>query len=185
QLTLLTHAKENLRSTLSQQTLEVDHLKGEFKEGLQNIIQKLGIEESGGIKKPADVAGLLLVLEKSIQGIVLDRENTRFKLVETQKVAKDLSSCLKILFKVGQVPVGKLVPSAAQMRSLRKGSNDQLAITNDSKSHMFKSLNTSGLVPVQGKMIADRVDGICTIFHRLDLQSSFLGLAQDLMYLVT
>nr|GEV40993.1 polyamine-modulated factor 1-binding protein 1 [Tanacetum cinerariifolium] len=77
-----------------------------------------------------------------------------------------------------QVPVGKvglpLVPSAAQMRSLRKGSNDQLAITIDSESdrlldkgatvedkgHMFKSLNTSGLVPVQGKMIADRLDGI-------------------------
>ncbi|GKE72816.1 hypothetical protein Tco_1534857, partial [Tanacetum coccineum] len=76
------------------------------------------------------------------------------------------------------VPVGKvglpLVPSAAQMRSLRKGSNDQLAITIDSESdrlldkgatvedkgHMFKSLNTSGLVPVQGKMIADRLDGI-------------------------
>ncbi|GJX22790.1 hypothetical protein Tco_0227235 [Tanacetum coccineum] len=37
QLTLLTHAKEDLRSTLSQQTLEVDHLKGEFKEGLQNF----------------------------------------------------------------------------------------------------------------------------------------------------
>ncbi|GJX22788.1 triosephosphate isomerase, cytosolic [Tanacetum coccineum] len=76
------------------------------------------------------------------------------------------------------VPVGKvglpLVPSAAQMRSLRKGSNDQLAITIDSESdrlldkgatvedkgHMFKSLNTSGLVPVQGKMIADRLNGI-------------------------
>ncbi|PWA75618.1 hypothetical protein CTI12_AA241340 [Artemisia annua] len=106
QLTLLTHAKEDLRSTLSQQTLEVDHLKVEFKEGLQNIIQKLGIEESGGIKKPADVAGLLLVLEKSIQGIVLDRENTRFKLVETQKVAKDLSSKVKLLEDVIQSRTG-------------------------------------------------------------------------------
>uniref|UniRef100_A0A251U153 Uncharacterized protein n=1 Tax=Helianthus annuus TaxID=4232 RepID=A0A251U153_HELAN len=77
-----------------------------------------------------------------------------------------------------QVAVGKaglpLVPSAAQMRSLRKGSNEQLAITIDSdserlldrsatvedKGHIFKSLHTSGLVPVQGKMIADRLDGI-------------------------
>lgn len=105
-MALLTHAKEDLRSTLSQQTLEVDHLKGEFKEGLQNIIQKLGIEESGGIKKPVDVAGLLLVLEKSIQGIVLDRENTRFKLVETQKVAKDLSSKVKLLEDVIQSRTG-------------------------------------------------------------------------------
>lgn len=26
--------------------------------------------------------------------------------------------------------------------------------------HVFKSLNTSGLVPRQGKLIADRIDGI-------------------------
>ncbi|GJW28811.1 retrovirus-related pol polyprotein from transposon TNT 1-94 [Tanacetum coccineum] len=145
------------------------------------------------------------LLEKSIQGIVLDRENTRFKLVETQKVAKDLSSIVKLLedfiqsridgpdtiqergvfespltaeSEISKFPVGKvglpLVPYAAQMRSLRKGSNDQLAITIDSESdclldkgsisHMFKSLNTSGLVPVQGKMIADRLDGICEYY---------------------
>lgn len=26
--------------------------------------------------------------------------------------------------------------------------------------HIFKSLNTSGLIPKQGKMVADRIDGI-------------------------
>lgn len=26
--------------------------------------------------------------------------------------------------------------------------------------HVFKSLNTSGFIPKQGKMIADRIDGI-------------------------
>ncbi|KAK2999512.1 hypothetical protein RJ639_008555, partial [Escallonia herrerae] len=64
--------------------------------------------------------------------------------------------------------------SAAHARTLRKGSNDHLAInvdleserlvsneeTDEDKGHAFKSLNTSGLVPRQGKMMADRIDGI-------------------------
>lgn len=66
------------------------------------------------------------------------------------------------------------VPYAAHPRTLRKGSNDHLAIAvdpesqelinneqaDDDKGHVFKSLNTSGLIPRQGKIIADRVDGI-------------------------
>ncbi|KAJ0899966.1 hypothetical protein HanPSC8_Chr08g0308131 [Helianthus annuus] len=198
QLSVLTHAKEDLRSTLSKQAFEVDLLKGEYKDGLQNIIQKLGGDESIGVKKPADVAGLLLVLERLVQGIVLDGKNSRSKAQElssrvkfledfiqnrtgasdTIQKAPSLPAGSEISEIDDQVAVGKaglpLVPSAAQMRSLRKGSNEQLAITIDSdserlldrsatvedKGHIFKSLHTSGLVPVQGKMIADRVDGI-------------------------
>ncbi|KAK9060207.1 hypothetical protein SSX86_020911 [Deinandra increscens subsp. villosa] len=210
QLTMLTHAKEDLRSTLSKQALEVDHLKGEFKDGLQNIIQKLGGDESIGVKKPVDVEGLLLILDRLVQGMVLDGQSSRSKLLETQNIAEELSSKVKLLedfienrtggpdmiqergvfgapsFSAGseiseiddQVTAGKvglpLAASAAQMRSLRKGSSEQLAITIDSESdrlldkaetvedkgHIFKSLHTSGLVPVQGKMIADRIDGI-------------------------
>ncbi|CAH8349720.1 unnamed protein product [Eruca vesicaria subsp. sativa] len=67
------------------------------------------------------------------------------------------------------------VPTAAQVRMVRKAStDDHLAINIDSESthlmnhneadedkgHVFKSLNMSGLIPTQGKMIADRVDGI-------------------------
>ncbi|CAN7133698.1 unnamed protein product [Brassica rapa subsp. narinosa] len=66
------------------------------------------------------------------------------------------------------------VPTAAQVRVVRKASTDHLAINIDSESehlmnnneededkgHVFKSLNMSGLIPMQGKMIADRVDGI-------------------------
>lgn len=29
-----------------------------------------------------------------------------------------------------------------------------------SAGHVFKSLNTTGLIPRQGKMLADRIDGI-------------------------
>uniref|UniRef100_A0A1J3HKH1 Uncharacterized protein n=1 Tax=Noccaea caerulescens TaxID=107243 RepID=A0A1J3HKH1_NOCCA len=66
------------------------------------------------------------------------------------------------------------VPTAAQVRTVRKGSTDHLAInidsesehlmnhneTDEDKGHVFKSLNMSGLIPTQGKMLADRVDGI-------------------------
>ncbi|GKB92204.1 hypothetical protein Tco_0964476 [Tanacetum coccineum] len=156
QLTLLTHAKEDLRSTLSQQTLEVDHLKGEFKEGLQNFFLErfvTCIEESGGIKKPANcwcmsvakmrvkiINALLRTkigyrISLGIVKIPIQRPEAsasplrsipadayslselqaeaisplmnvlqsrvslaeEFKLVETQKVAKDLSSIVKLL----------------------------------------------------------------------------------------
>ncbi|KAL3835637.1 hypothetical protein ACJIZ3_010373 [Penstemon smallii] len=67
-----------------------------------------------------------------------------------------------------------LVPSAAHVRTMRKSSSDHLAINIDSESerlinnkepdddkgHVFKSLNTSGLIPKQGRTVADRVDGI-------------------------
>ncbi|KAI5679306.1 hypothetical protein M9H77_10256 [Catharanthus roseus] len=66
------------------------------------------------------------------------------------------------------------IASAAHARTLRKGSSDHLAIVvdpesqrlvnneqaDDEKGHVFKSLNTSGLIPRQGKMVADRLDGI-------------------------
>ncbi|KAJ9554485.1 hypothetical protein OSB04_018530 [Centaurea solstitialis] len=189
QITLLSHANEELRSTLSKQALEAEHLKGEFKEsttekrilldlsvGLQSIIQELGGEESVGVEKSADVAGMLPVLETLVQGIVFDSENSKskaqdlsFKLLQTQKVAEELASKTA----VGKVGL-PLVPSAPHVRSLRKNSSEQLSINIDSdsdrllgrnetvqdKGHVFKSLHTSGLVPVKGKMIADRLDGI-------------------------
>ncbi|RZC79570.1 hypothetical protein C5167_003808 [Papaver somniferum] len=63
--------------------------------------------------------------------------------------------------------------STAHVRSMRKGSSDHLALTIDSESdrllnlpetdddkgHVFKSLNTSGLLPKQGKLLADRMTG--------------------------
>ncbi|XP_022966704.1 centrosomal protein of 135 kDa [Cucurbita maxima] len=78
-------------------------------------------------------------------------------------------------------PVGKSaippVPpaSAAHARMLRKGSTDHLAIDVETESdrlignameidkdkgHAFKSLNSSGLIPRHGKLIADRIDGV-------------------------
>ncbi|KAL9246551.1 hypothetical protein vseg_020069 [Gypsophila vaccaria] len=66
------------------------------------------------------------------------------------------------------------VPSSTHVRTMRKGSSDHIAVNIDpessrlidyeesveDKGHVFKSLNTSGLVPNQGKIIADRIDGL-------------------------
>ncbi|RZB50107.1 myosin-11-like isoform X2 [Glycine soja] len=66
------------------------------------------------------------------------------------------------------------VPSAAHVRNMRKGSTDHLALDisgesdnlinrvdkDDDKGHVFKSLSTTGFVPKQGKLIADRIDGL-------------------------
>ncbi|KAL9420774.1 hypothetical protein AB3S75_038363 [Citrus x aurantiifolia] len=73
------------------------------------------------------------------------------------------------------------VPSAAHTRTMRKGSTDHLTInidsesarlinseeTDEDKGHVFKSLNTLGLIPRQGKMVADRIDGIWVSGGRL------------------
>ncbi|XP_006647461.2 myosin-3 [Oryza brachyantha] len=74
-------------------------------------------------------------------------------------------------------PAGKAsissVPTAAHSRIMRKGSSDHLVLNigreserlitaqdSDDKGRIFKSLHTSGMIPAQGKQIADRVDGI-------------------------
>ncbi|KAI3728370.1 hypothetical protein L6452_17004 [Arctium lappa] len=239
QITLLSHAKEELQATLSRQALDVEHLKEEFDEaikdkdsdkmkkelfelsiGLEHIISKFGGDEHSGGEKFGDVAALLPILERLVQSMVLDGENSKVKaqdlgvkLLETQKVAEELASKVKLLEDLNQSridspdkihesgiteaseasslssrseisevqnlgPVGKrampLVPSAAHVRTLWKGSNDHLAINMDPESdrlidtqetvedkrHIFKSLHTTGLVPAQGKIIADRLDGI-------------------------
>ncbi|KAG6384158.1 hypothetical protein SASPL_156038 [Salvia splendens] len=65
------------------------------------------------------------------------------------------------------------VSSAAHVRPLRKGSGDHLAINIESESerlindkgreedkgHAFKPLVTSGMIPRQGRTVADRIDG--------------------------
>ncbi|KAJ6313511.1 hypothetical protein OIU77_014910 [Salix suchowensis] len=76
--------------------------------------------------------------------------------------------------KNGISPVASASASAAHVRTMRKGSTDHLALnvdlesgslinhkeTDEDKGHVFKSLNTSGLIPKQGKSFADRIDGI-------------------------
>ncbi|ERN13755.1 coiled-coil domain-containing protein 18 isoform X1 [Amborella trichopoda] len=71
-------------------------------------------------------------------------------------------------------PIPTISPAAAHVRTLRKGSTDHLALTidtesdrlinnqleDDDKGHVFKSLNTSGLIPKSAKLMADKIDGV-------------------------
>ncbi|CAA3026320.1 Hypothetical predicted protein [Olea europaea subsp. europaea] len=66
------------------------------------------------------------------------------------------------------------VSSAAHVRTMRMSPSDNVSIdidseserlvnneeADDDKGHIFKSLNTSGLIPRNGKTVADRIDGI-------------------------
>ncbi|KAL2332705.1 hypothetical protein Fmac_013918 [Flemingia macrophylla] len=74
---------------------------------------------------------------------------------------------------LGKKPISP-VSLAAHVRNMRKGSTDHLALDisvesdnllnradkDEDKGHVFKSLNTSGFVPKQGKLFADRIDGL-------------------------
>lgn len=75
----------------------------------------------------------------------------------------------------GSVGMSSKAPSSASahVRTTRKGSNEHLVLNidpeseqliasheTDDKGHVFKSLNTSGLIPRQARLLADRVDGI-------------------------
>lgn len=114
-------------------------------------------------------------LEDSNQGRSVSPEDAREESVFETPSLPNRSEITEIE-DVGPIAKKAVAPaaSAAHARSLRKGSNDHLAIdidsesdrlikneeTDEDKGHIFKSLNTSGLVPIQGKIIADRIDGI-------------------------
>ncbi|KAG6654866.1 myosin heavy chain, non-muscle [Carya illinoinensis] len=127
----------------------------------QNVVEELSIK--------------VKLLEDSVQG-----SNAEPDIVQERSIfeAPPLPTGSEISEIEDSGPIGQNtvspVPLAAQVRTLRKGSTDQLAINiggeserlinndgaDEDKGHVFKSLNTSGLIPKQGKLVADRVDGI-------------------------
>ncbi|TYI43709.1 hypothetical protein ES332_A01G187400v1 [Gossypium tomentosum] len=157
---------EELQSTLSRQNFEIEHLKGEIeihfrnkpdlehmkmelsevKFGLEKIIVVLGGKEFIGGQNSVGMKVLLPVLEKQVNSFLLEAKTSKSKAEElgtklagSQKVVNELST--KGSF--GKNPISS-APLAAHVRTIRS----------------FNSLNTSGLIPKQGKLIADRVDGI-------------------------
>ncbi|KAK6252407.1 hypothetical protein QUC31_014127 [Theobroma cacao] len=237
QINLLSYEKEELQSTLSRQIFEIEHLKEEigknvrnkpdleemkteFSEvtyGLEKIIAVLGGKEFTGGQNSVGMKALLPVLEKQVNTLLSEAENSKskaqelgIKLLGSQMIVDELSTKVKLLedslesrtvqpeivqersiFEAPSAPTGSEtseiedavsrgkstispVQSAAHVRTMRKGSTDHLSVnidlesdrlinneeTDEDKGHLFKSLNTSGLIPTQGKLIADRVDGI-------------------------
>ncbi|CAJ2667979.1 myosin-11 isoform X3 [Trifolium pratense] len=143
-------------------------------ENSKSKAQELGIKLVGSQK----VIDELTTKVKSLEDLIQDRI-AQPEIVQDRSIyeAPSLPAGSEIT-EVEEGPLGKKalspVPSAAHVRNMRKGSTDHLALdinvesdplinsadTNDDKGHVFKSLNTSGFVPKQGKLIADRIDGI-------------------------
>ncbi|KMT09293.1 hypothetical protein BVRB_6g133920 [Beta vulgaris subsp. vulgaris] len=135
-----------------------------------------------GSQKDVDELSLRVKeLEDSLQSRVVSPDTiqeTSLLEATTQPSASEISE----IEDVGSVSKATIspVPSSTHVRTLRKGSSDHIAVNIDSESsrlldnepvedkgHFFKSLNTSGLVPIQGKMLADRIDGIWVSGDRL------------------
>lgn len=143
-------------------------------ENSKSKVQKLGTDLLASQKAVDELSIKVSLLEDSVQGRSAQQEmvqerNIREAPLPTGSEISEIEDAVS----VGQNPVSS-VPPAAHVRTLRKGSTDHLAISIDSESerlinnegtvedkgHVFKSLNTSGLIPKQGKLMADRVDGI-------------------------
>ncbi|XP_027336630.1 myosin-10 isoform X2 [Abrus precatorius] len=143
-------------------------------ENSKSKAQELGIKLVGSQKVIDELMTKIKLLEDSLQ----DR-TSQPDVVQERSIYE--SSSLPAGSEITEVEEGSLgkkaispVPSAAHVRNMRKGSTDHLALdineesnhlinsadTDDDKGHAFKSLNTSGFVPKQGKLIADRIDGI-------------------------
>ncbi|XP_059316365.1 trans-Golgi network-localized SYP41-interacting protein 1 [Lycium ferocissimum] len=166
--TLMTGLLPVLEKLIVAKVLESENLKTKTEELLADL--------HGTQKVVEDLSSKVKSLENSNQAKVTPLEiNQERGILE----AASLPSQSEISEVQDVVPVSKnlassSVTSAAHVRTLRKGSTDQLAINIDSESerliddkeadqekgHAFKSLNTSGLIPGQGKMIADRIDGV-------------------------
>ncbi|KAI5406210.1 trans-Golgi network-localized SYP41-interacting protein 1 isoform X1 [Lathyrus oleraceus] len=143
-------------------------------ENSKSKAQELGIKLVGSQKVIDELTTKIKLLEDSIQ----DR-NSQPEIVQERSIYEaPLLPASSEITEVEEGSRGKKalspVPPAAHSRVMRKGSTEHLALdisvesdhlinstdTDDDKGHVFKSLNTSGFVPKQGKLIADRIDGI-------------------------
>ncbi|CAJ1853307.1 unnamed protein product [Sphenostylis stenocarpa] len=138
--------------------------------------QELDIKLVGSQKVIDELTTKVKLLEDSLQ----DRRTSQPDIVLDRSIYE--ASSLPTGTEITEVEEGPSrgknatspVPSAAHVRNMRKGSTDHLALdislesdslinkadTDEDKGHVFKSLNTTGFVPKQGKLIADRIDGL-------------------------
>ncbi|XVF02637.1 hypothetical protein REPUB_Repub04eG0191900 [Reevesia pubescens] len=144
-------------------------------ENSKSKAQELGNKLLGSQKVVDELSTKVKLLEDSIQGRTVQPEIVQESSI-VEAPSAPTGSEISEIEDAGSLGKNKIspVPSAAHVRTMRKGSTDHLALSIDSESdrlitseetdedkgHLFKSLNTSGLIPKQGKLIADRVDGI-------------------------
>ncbi|XVF85128.1 hypothetical protein PTKIN_Ptkin17bG0093400 [Pterospermum kingtungense] len=137
--------------------------------------QELGTKLLGSQKVVDELSTKVKLLEDSLQDRTVQPEIVQERSI-FEAPSVPAGSEISEIEDVGSLGKNTIspVPSATHVRTMRKGSTDHLVLnidsesdrlinneeTDEDKGHLFKSLNTSGLVPKQGKLIADRVDGI-------------------------
>ncbi|XP_043723243.1 putative leucine-rich repeat-containing protein DDB_G0290503 isoform X2 [Telopea speciosissima] len=137
--------------------------------------QELSAKLLGSQKVVDELSNKVKLLEDAIHGRPAMPETVQERSIYEAPSSANASEISEIE-DVGSLGKKSISPasSAAHVRTMRKGSSDHLALNIDSESdrlvnhlepdddkgHVFKSLNTSGLIPKQGKIIADRIDGI-------------------------
>ncbi|KAF3431132.1 hypothetical protein FNV43_RR25862 [Rhamnella rubrinervis] len=145
-------------------------------ESSKSKAQELGAKFVGSQKIVDELSTKVKLLEDSLQGraaqaeIIQERSIFEAPALPTGPEISEVEDAGSL----GKKAIAP-VPPAAHVRTMRKGSTDHLALdidaessrlisneeeTNEDKGHVFKSLNTSGFIPKQGKMVADRIDGI-------------------------
>ncbi|XP_019150332.1 PREDICTED: myosin-11 isoform X2 [Ipomoea nil] len=145
-------------------------------ENLKSEKEKLGAQLLEMQKVVDELSGKVKSLEGSNQVEVIPGEiNQKRDVFEVASLPSESEiSEIQDMGPTSNNSASTSVPSAAHARTLRKGSTDHLALTidsgserllnddeaNEDKGHLFKSLVTTGLVPRQGRMLADRIDGI-------------------------
>ncbi|KAK6160319.1 hypothetical protein DH2020_003700 [Rehmannia glutinosa] len=144
-------------------------------DSLKSKNEELGAKLVGAQKVVEELSNRVKFLEDSNQARIIPPEidqerGTSVASLSTQSEISEMQDMATVGMNNNIHPV----QSAAHARTLRKGSSDHLAINLDSESerfinnkesdedkgHVFKSLNTSGLIPRQGRTVADRIDGI-------------------------
>nr|CAD1837122.1 unnamed protein product [Ananas comosus var. bracteatus] len=140
------------------------------KSTLQEVEAKLQAKE----KVVDDLSTKLKILEDSYRTRLVQSEAAKERTV-FEASSSAIGSEISEIEELGAMGKSLIPPvsTAAHARTMRKGSNDHLILNinpeserliaaqeTDDKGHFFKSLNTTGLIPKQGKFIADRVDGL-------------------------
>lgn len=150
-------------------------------ENAKSKVHELDSKLLGSQKYVDDLLAKVRVLEDSLESRAVSPDTVQERSIfeaPSQSPGSEISEAED----VGTVskPTISPVPSSAHVRT-KKGSSDHIAVNIDSESsrlidkeeaienkgHVFKSLNASGLIPRQGKMVADRMDGIWVSSDRL------------------
>lgn len=138
----------------------------------KSMIQELGAKLQSREKAVDELSTQVKMLEDLYHARLAQPEASKDRSFEASSSA--IGSDMSEIEDVG--PVGKAsissVSAAAHARTMRKGSSDHLVLNIGSESERLiaaqdsddkgriKSLHTSGLIPAQGKHVADRVDAI-------------------------